>query len=147
MPFGVCRLGQKELYFRWGPATPRKETLQACPDMPAVNILNLFRRLSGNDAVSGSSLLYRLAHFGILQWHHLIQHGWSSTRLLNHTSSSIPPFPREQKSFLDSNCLTAISIAQPVPLKSGKKQQYIRWNDVTSSMITIRSPFCGYNLA
>ena len=25
--------------------------------------------------------------------------------------------------------------------------EYIRWNDVTESMATIRSPFCGYNLA
>jgi len=24
---------------------------------------------------------------------------------------------------------------------------YIGWNDVTESMVTIRSPFCGYNLA
>ena len=30
---------------------------------------------------------------------------------------------------------------------SGRPIQYIGWVDVTDSMVTIRSPFCGYNLA
>ena len=33
------------------------------------------------------------------------------------------------------------------PLSPSSRPLYIEWSDVTESMVTTRSPFCGYNLA